>query len=66
MLLALFGWLLPASVWAQSASGTAVVRHAPEIEDHGRVEGSVQQLLGENVEIEGYGTITGDLLVPGT
>jgi len=43
----------------------AVVRHAPELND-GRVEGALWQLLGENIFMAGYSTITSDLLVPGT
>ena len=41
-------------------------RHAPAINGQGRVEGSVQQLLGENVTLNGGATLTHDLLVPGT
>lgn len=40
----------------------AIVRHAPKV--FGRVEGSVQQLIGEDVPLSGV--ITGNLLVPGT
>ncbi|PYV41787.1 MAG: hypothetical protein DMG06_16150, partial [Acidobacteria bacterium] len=42
----------------------ALVRHAPTI--NGRVEGTVQQLNGENVALNSSTVITGDLLVPGT
>lgn len=42
----------------------AVVRHAPKV--LGRVEGSVQQLTGENVALNSGAVITGDMLVPGT
>ncbi len=44
----------------------AVVRHAPLINGNSRVQGSVRQLLGENVTLNGGAAITGDLLVPGT
>jgi cytoskeletal protein CcmA (bactofilin family) len=42
----------------------ATVQHAPKVS--GIVEGSVQQLNGENVKVESSAVITGDLLVPGT
>lgn len=55
--------LLAAGAHAQT--GTAVVKHAPEL--GGRVDGSVQMLRGENVFVHGRNTVlTGDLLVPGT
>ena len=43
----------------------AVVRHAPVL-DSGRVEGTLWQLAGENVVLDGTDVITSDLLVPGT
>lgn len=43
---------------------TALVRHAPTVT--GNVEGSIQQLLAEDVSLSNGGGITGDLLVPGT
>lgn len=42
------------------------VRHAPSLNGPGRIEGSAQQLLGENVIFNGGFTLTGDLLAPGT
>jgi hypothetical protein len=33
--------------------------------NNSRIEGSVQELLGENLSLNGGATITGDLLVPG-
>jgi pectate lyase len=49
----------------QAPTGTAVVRHAPNLA--GRVDGSVQLLTGENVTLRDHGTrVSGDLLVPGT
>lgn len=42
----------------------ALVRHAPVI--GGTLDGSVQQILGESVIVNGGAVITGDLLVPGT
>src|SRR5262249_27004731 len=41
-----------------------LVRHAPSI--NGRVQGSVRQLMGEDITLNGGATISGDLLVPGT
>lgn len=42
---------------------TALVRHAPSI--NGELEGSVQQLTGESVTLNGNSALSGDLLVPG-
>nr|ART36397.1 C664 [uncultured bacterium] len=44
----------------------AVVRHSVTLLNSGRVEGSLWQLLPEDVELNGTDTITTDLLVPGT
>ena len=43
----------------------AIVRHAPILNGNGRIEGSVQQILGEPVTVGGGFVLTGDLLVPG-
>jgi predicted extracellular nuclease len=43
---------------------TALVRHLPTLD--GKVRGSVQLVTAENVTLNGNGSITGDLLVPGT
>ena len=43
-----------------------VVRHAPVLNGNGVIEGSVQQLLGEDVTLNGGFAMTGDLLAPGT
>lgn len=51
------------STTAPAGQPTALVRHAPTL--NGIVEGSVQQLLGESVTLNGSATITEDLLVPG-
>ena len=40
--------------------------HAPTINGGARIEGSVQQLRGENVLLNGNATLIEDLLVPGT
>ncbi|HEY9508971.1 MAG TPA: hypothetical protein VIV82_03835, partial [Verrucomicrobiae bacterium] len=42
------------------------VRHAPNLNGSGVIEGSLQQLLGESVTLNGGFTMTGDFLVPGT
>jgi rhamnogalacturonan endolyase len=47
-----------------SIAAVALINHAPAI-NSGVVEGSVRQLLGENVALNGAATITGDLFVPG-
>lgn len=44
----------------------AVVRHAPKFNGGARVEGSVRQLIGEDVTLEGGAVVTVGLLVPGT
>ena len=44
----------------------AVVRHSVTLLNSGRVEGSIWQLLPEDVVLDGTDTITTDLLVPGT
>ena len=56
---------LSASGKAQSIT-SAHVYHAPQINGGGRVEGSLQQMLGEAANLNGGATITGDWLVPGT
>lgn len=44
----------------------AVVRHSVTLLNSGRVEGSLWQLMPEDVTLDGTDTITTDLLVPGT
>jgi hypothetical protein len=51
---------------AQPTNLAITVRHAPSLNGNGRIEGSLQQLLGENATLNGGFTMTGDLLVPGT
>ncbi|HSI85600.1 MAG TPA: LamG domain-containing protein, partial [Candidatus Methylacidiphilales bacterium] len=41
----------------------AIVKHRPQI--NGRLDGSVQQLLPEDVTLNSGATVTGDLLIPG-
>jgi cytoskeletal protein CcmA (bactofilin family) len=48
----------------QSNSAKAIVRHGFTVD--GRIEGSVQQLSGEDTTINDGAAITGDLLTPGT
>ena len=47
-----------------SIAPVALVNHAPAI-NSGVVEGSIRQMLGENVALNGSATITGDLFAPG-
>lgn len=47
-----------------SIAARALVRHAPAL--NGAVLGSLQQMLGENVTLNGGASVSGDLLVPGT
>ncbi|MGO8837917.1 MAG: PKD domain-containing protein [Limisphaerales bacterium] len=54
------------TVPAQQTNLAVTVRHAPSLNGNGLIEGSLQQLLGENVTINGGFTLTGDLLVPGS
>jgi hypothetical protein len=42
------------------------VGHAPSLNGNGRVEGSLRQLTGETVRLNGGAVITNDLQVPGT
>lgn len=63
------GLLLAISACPAAASETNIavrVRHAPSLNGHGAIHGSVHQLLGENVTLNGGFLIDGDLLVPGT
>ncbi|HKE59973.1 MAG TPA: hypothetical protein VKB46_24850, partial [Pyrinomonadaceae bacterium] len=52
----------PASL---SIAPLALVSHAPSL-NSAVVEGSIQQLSGENVTLNGTTSVSGDLLVPGT
>jgi hypothetical protein len=60
---AIFLCALTVNAGAQS-NLIVTVRHAPSL--NGRVEGSVQQLLGESVTLNSGFVMTGDLIVPGT
>jgi hypothetical protein len=53
-----------ATLSASAQSGTALVRHAPEIS--GTIEGSLQLLRPESLSLSGQAKISRDLLVPGT
>ncbi len=50
--------------WAQVQTGTALVRHAPQV--NGFVEGSIQQTTGEGLTLNGGAIVTEDLRVPGS
>ncbi|MDB6114874.1 MAG: autotransporter-associated beta strand repeat protein, partial [Lacunisphaera sp.] len=61
----LVGLFPPESRAQQSAAnGVIYVRHAPTL--GGLVQGSIQQLLPEDITLVGNAGISGDLLVPGT
>ncbi|HEV2331035.1 MAG TPA: LamG-like jellyroll fold domain-containing protein [Verrucomicrobiae bacterium] len=57
-----------ASVEAQTVQTNVavIVQHAPHLDGRGVIQGSLQQLDGENVTLNGGFEMTGDLLVPGT
>ncbi len=48
-----------------SIAATALVDHAPVLNNAG-VEGSLQQMFGENISLSGSTSVSRDLLVPGT
>jgi hypothetical protein len=50
---------------AQISPKVAIVRHAPGL-NGGQIEGTVQMLMGEALNINSGVTISGDLLVPGS
>jgi hypothetical protein len=56
--------LVPALCAAQAAN--ALVRHVPAVSGGGTIEGSIQQTLGESLNMNGGAMITGDLLAPGS
>jgi hypothetical protein len=56
--------LTPLMQARQSSGPRAIVRHGLAV--HGTVEGSLQQLVGEDTTVNARGVVTGDLLVPGT
>jgi RHS repeat-associated protein len=59
----IFSWAL-IDIGAAQSVGTALVNNAPIIQ--GTIDGNLQQMIGATVSLNGSGTITGDLLVPGT
>src|SRR5258708_9891332 len=56
-------WSAAAS-YAQQATGTALIRHAPTL--NGDVEGSIQQMTAESATLNGGASVTGAFLLPGT
>jgi RHS repeat-associated protein len=56
----------PIPIVKQLYDKIAVVRHSVTLLNSGRVEGSLWQLMPEDVTLDGTDTITSDLLVPGT
>jgi len=67
---AIFAAIMPlvfaATAPAQPTNLAVTVRHAPSLNGNGQIEGSLQQLLGENATLNGGFTMNGDLLAPGT
>ncbi|HEU5123921.1 MAG TPA: Ig-like domain-containing protein [Verrucomicrobiae bacterium] len=63
-----FSLISASTAWTQTLQTNlaAIVRHAPNLNGSGIVEGSLQQLLGESITLNGGFTMTGDFLVPGT
>jgi hypothetical protein len=65
----IFGAVMPlvfvATAPGQPTNLAVTVRHAPSLNGKGLIQGSLQQLLGENATLNGGFTMTGDLLVPG-
>jgi hypothetical protein len=59
---------LATAATAQTAQTNVAVRvrHVPNLNGNGRIVGSVQQLNGESLNLNGGLVVTGDLLVPGT
>jgi len=62
--LVLTGFCLAPLAYAQQASGTALIRHAPAV--NGSVLGSIQQMTAEGTTFNSGASLMGDLLVPGT
>src|SRR5262249_32530178 len=46
-------------------AAVSLVNHAPSL-NSAQVDGSLQQMLGESLSVNGSTSVTGDLLVPGT
>jgi len=67
----IFFWLaittsiFPAHAQTAQTNLAVTVRHAPSL-NGGTIQGSLQQINGENVTANGGFAMTGDLLVPGT
>jgi hypothetical protein len=66
---AIFGTVMllvfAATAPAQPTHLAVTVRHAPSL-NGGTIQGSLQQLLGENATLNSGFTMKGDLLVPGS
>ena len=64
----IIAWISISSAVGQGMPTNLIVavRHAPCLNGNGRIEGSLQQMLGEDVTLDGGFVLTGDLLVPGT
>src|SRR5258708_27683705 len=57
---------VPSSSTLPVAFGAAVVKHVPVSNGNGTVQGSVRQLNGESVILNGGAVVTGNLFVPGS
>jgi len=66
LLIFILSLALAATAQTAQTNLAVTVRHAPNLNGNGRIERSLQQLLGESVTLNGGFTMTGDLLVPGT
>jgi RHS repeat-associated protein len=64
-ILALFSLTALVHTGAAQNIGTALVSGAPQV-NSGTIDGTVQQMTGANVTLNGGAVVTGDLLVPGT
>lgn len=62
--LLLGGALFAAPLYAIAQDGTALIKRVQTL--NGKVDGSIQQMVAENVTLNGGAEITGDLLLPGT
>jgi hypothetical protein len=62
----ILSFALVATAHAAQTNLAVTVRHAPNLNGSTLIDGSLQQLLGENVTLSGEVNLTGDLLVPGT
>lgn len=66
-LIAATAGLMASGLGVSAQDNLAVItRHAPQLTGQARIEGSIQMLLGEGLNLDGNVSLTGDLLAPGT